>query len=276
MKITKLLAIALLPTLWSYAQAQEQTTAPTSTTTQPTEPTAEEQPAVVSPLKNKVSLAATRVYNNQLSASIVSPNKDKVDHYAPIAEGKNEAFLGLEAGWYVSNTWRLNLSAGFSFYKNPTYVKKEGVPSPGGQLPPTVPEYSTIAEQHNLGFAVNVGGDRFFHTEYLPNLVWYVGPRVGFSYVGSGYNKDEAFNYGPSQSESYRFRIAAAAGADYYLIPEKLFVGVQVDPLSYTYGVYTVKPRPSLGARSADVHGFHFLGGPNYNVDFSFKVGLNF
>ena len=77
MKITKLLAIALLPTLWSYAQAQEQTTEPTSTTTQPTEPTAEEQPAVVSPLKNKVSLAATRVYNNQLSASIVSPNEQR-------------------------------------------------------------------------------------------------------------------------------------------------------------------------------------------------------
>ena len=58
MKITKLLAIALLPTLWSYTQAQEQTTEPTTSA----EPAGEE--AVSSPLKNKVSLAATLSYNN--------------------------------------------------------------------------------------------------------------------------------------------------------------------------------------------------------------------
>ena len=100
--------------------------------------------------------------------------------------------------------------------------------------------------------------------------------RLGYSFVNEGYNADEAFNMGPSHAETFRLRVAAAAGADYYLIPEKLFVGVQVDPLSYSYGVYTAKSRPSVGARSSDTHHFNFLGGPNYNVDFSFKVGLNF
>lgn len=267
MKITKLLAIALLPSLWSYAQAQEQTTTSSEET---------QKEAVSSPLKNKVSLAATRVYNNQLSTQLADPQGSLVRVDAPFAEGKNNVYLGLEAGWYVSNTWRLNLTAGFNFSKNPGYTKKTGVPAAGQGLPPTTPEFATVPERHSLGFAITVGGDRFFHTEYLPNLVWYVGGRLGYSFVNEGYNADEAFNMGPSHAETFRLRVAAAAGADYYLIPEKLFVGVQVDPLSYSYGVYTAKSRPSVGARSSDTHHFNFLGGPNYNVDFSFKVGLNF
>ena len=155
-------------------------------------------------------------------------------------------------------------------------TKKEGVDSPINGLPATVPEFTTIPERHSMGLAVTLGSDRFFHTEYLPNLVWFVGGRLGYSFVHEGYNKNEALNYGPAQAQTFRFRVAAAVGADYYLIPEKLFVGVQVDPLSYSYGVYTAKSRPSVGARSADTHHFNFLGGPNYNVDLSFKLGLNF
>ena len=265
MKITKLLAIALLPSLWYYAQAQEQTTS-----------TEENQKEAASPLKNKVSIAATRVYNNQLSTQLIDPSSSSVTVTAPFAEGKNDAFLALEVGWYVSDSWRLNLTTGFNFSKNPGYTKKEGVDSPINGLPATVPEFTTIPERHSMGLAVTLGSDRFFHTEYLPNLVWFVGGRFGYSFVHEGYNKNEALNYGPAQAQTFRFRVAAAVGADYYLIPEKLFVGVQVDPLSYSYGVYTAKSRPSVGARSADTHHFNFLGGPNYNVDLSFKLGLNF
>ena len=120
MKISKLLAIALLPSLWSYAQAQEQTTTSSEET---------QKEAVSSPLKNKVSLAATRVYNNQLSTYLADPQASLVSVEAPFAEGKNKAYLGLEAGWYVSDTWRLNLTAGFNFSKNPGYTKKTGVPA---------------------------------------------------------------------------------------------------------------------------------------------------
>ena len=114
MKITKLLAIALLPSLWYYAQAQEQTTS-----------TEENQKEAASPLKNKVSIAATRVYNNQLSTQLIDPSSSSVTVTAPFAEGKNDAFLALEVGWYVSDSWRLNLTTGFNFSKNPGYTKKE-------------------------------------------------------------------------------------------------------------------------------------------------------
>ena len=79
MKITKLLAIALLPSLWYYAQAQEQTTS-----------TEENQKEAASPLKNKVSIAATRVYNNQLSTQLIDPSSSSVTVTAPFAEGKND------------------------------------------------------------------------------------------------------------------------------------------------------------------------------------------
>lgn len=266
MKITKLLAIALLPSLWSYAQAQEQTTE-----TAATEET--QQEAVSSPLKNRVYVAAARVYSTQLSTQLARPDENPVDVRAPFP--KSNSLLALEVGWYVSNTWRVGVSAGFDFTKIPGYTKKTGVPAAGEGLPATVPEYATIPERHLLGFAFAAGGDRFFHTKSLPNMVWYVGGRLGYSYLSEGYNKDEAFNMGPAQAETFSLRVTPVIGVDYYLISERLFAGIEVSPLSYSYSVYTAKSRPSLGARSSDAHTFNILGGPNSNVNISFKVGLN-
>ena len=94
MKITKLLAIALLPTLWSYTQAQEQTT----------EPTTSAEEAVSSPLKNKVSLAATLSYNNYLTAPAPAP---ALSHAvaAPVANWtEKNALVGVDGNWFFSNT----------------------------------------------------------------------------------------------------------------------------------------------------------------------------
>lgn len=263
MKITKLLAIALLPSLWSYAQAQEQTS---------TGETQEE--AVASPLKNKVYVAAARVYSTPISTKLATPDENPVKVEAPLSQ-ESSSLLALEVGWYVSNTWRLGVSAGFDFSKVPGYTKKTGVPAAGEGLPPTVPEYATIPERHLLGFAFAAGGERFFHTKSLPSMVWYVGGRLGYSYLSEGYNKDEAFNMGPAHAETFSLRVSPVIGVDYYLIPQKVFAGIEVNPLSYSYSVYTAKSRPSLGARSSDAHSFNILGGPNSNVNISFKIGLN-
>ena len=259
MKITKLLAIALLPSLWSYTQAQEQTA-------QPTQPTEEEKPEVVSPLKDKVSLAATLTYNSYLTAPTLFAPVPKTAHEvkAPVANWNEKALaVGVDGNWYLSHTWKLNFSAGFSFTKNPGYSKKIGV----GDV---IPEYSTVPASHNLGATVALGFDRFFHAKSNQNFVWYVGPRVGFAYVNSAanYEKDDLEYY--SQADAFNTRIAATIGADYYLVENTFFIGVQIDPLAYTYGVHTIKPQPNVGSRSANSHNFSVLAAPTLKVGFAF------
>ena len=249
MKITKLLAIALLPSLWSYTQAQEQTT----------EASVEETAEVVSPLKNKVSLAATLSYNNYLTTYAPAPAPAH-SVYAPEANWANKRMLvGLDGNWFLSNTWKLNFSTGFSFSKEPGYSKKIGVGS-------VIPEYSTVPSAHSLGATVALGFDRFFHAKSNQNFVWYVGPRLGFAYVNSAANYEEAY----SQAEAFNARIAATVGADYYLVENTFFVGVQIDPLAYTYGVHTIKPQPNVGSRSADSHNFSVLAAPTLKIGFTF------
>ncbi|WP_454998273.1 BT1926 family outer membrane beta-barrel protein [Capnocytophaga granulosa] len=253
MKITKLLAIALLPSLWSYTQAQEQTTEPTTSA----EAAGEE--AVSSPLKNKVSLAATLSYNNYLTAPAPAP---ALSHAvaAPVANWTEKNMLvGVDGNWFFSNTWKLNFSAGFNFTKNPGYSKKTGVGT-------VIPEYATVPSSHSLGAVVSLGADRYFHAKSNQNFVWYVGPRVGFAYVNSAANYEEAY----SQAEAFNARIAATVGADYYLVENTFFVGVQIDPLAYTYGVHTIKPQPNVGSRSADNHNFSVLAAPTLKIGFTF------
>ena len=256
MKITRLLVIALLPSLWLSAQAQEESA---------TGPSSQEE--VYSPLKGKYSLAATLSYNNYLSAPVPARGLESYEAEALSANWSDKKLqVGIDANWFFSNKWKLNLSAGFNFSKNPGYSEKVGVRSNGNVL---VPAYGTVAKQHSIAGILSLGADRYFHAKSNPNFVWYVGPHIGLAYVQNAKDYDEVSATGTSKTEAWNARVAATVGADYYFA-NTFFVGIQVDPLAYTYGVNTIKPQPNLGKRSADAHSFSFLAAPTLKVGFAF------
>lgn len=97
----------------------------------------------------------------------------------------------------------------------------------------------------------------------------YTGVRVGFAYGLNEMKYDEYEVMGKSTAETSNLRGALTFGVDYFVLPG-MYVGCQVDPVSYTYNMTTYKPQEGLGNLSADSHNFSLLAAPTIKIGFKF------
>lgn len=251
MKIKKLLLIAFtVPTLWITANAQEEQASKS----------------------NKFTFAATLGYNNYESAD--AP-KGLGKSFSPVQHATSwtnkGSMVGFEAGWFLNDDWRFVGSFGLSYSAYPGYYEVPGVTGDektGESYEVFVPAYGTIPVQHNLSYAMSIGGDRYFNIEGT-KLSWFAGGRMGLAYTQNSkrYNEVEKIEFGSSVARTWNYRIAAVAGADYYF-SDRFFVGAQIEGISYTYAVSSIKPQPGLANRSADHYNLSFFGAPTIKIGF--------
>lgn len=251
MKIKKLLILTVIPMLClsAYAQSDSNT-----------------------PKKGDFTLAATVGYNSYASVNAFT-GLGQTDFEARALSTNwtdKKLMVGFEGGWFFHDDWKLNLGGGLNFTNNPGYTSVPGTidenTTPGDG---SIPNYRAVADGSSLGFNVFTGVDRYFKIKGVPGLMWYAGARIGYAYAQNRMNYDEEEVMGKSVAESFNLRGALTAGIDYYVLPA-MYVGVQIDPVTYTYNTTTYKPQEGLPNLSADSHNYSLLAAPTLKIGFKF------
>lgn len=231
------------------------------------------QPKDNTPKKGDLTLAATVGYNSYASVSALPGN---LMNYEAAALSTNwsekKLMVGIEGGWFVSDTWKLNLGGGFNFSNNPGYSEVPGTMDENATFEENmgeIPGYRAVANTQSISYTVFTGADKYFKVNAVPNLMWYTGIRVGFAYAQNGVRYDEIQSMGTSIGETWNLRASATMGVDYFVLPA-LYVGAHVDVFSYTYNMTSFKPQEGLGALSADSHNYSFLAAPTIKIGFKF------
>lgn len=238
------------------------------------------------PKKGDITLALTVGYNSY--ANINAPSATYVGDEAQTINWTDKGLMvGFEAGWFVSDNWKLDLGGGLSFTNNPGYA---GTPGVGNYNDwddesitiPGLPEYRPVADAQKLSYNVYAGIDRYFGISGVPNLKWYLGARFGASFCqsqkkyddkiymsNSGSASIEILSMGKSVGQTWNLQGAIAAGVDYYLLPA-LYIGAQINPFCYTYNKTTWKPQEGMKSAEADSHNFNLLAAPTLKLGFKF------
>ena len=224
------------------------------------------------PKKGDVTLGATVGYNNYVTASAKAGN---LTNYSASAFSPNwnnkQLMVGIEGGWFVHDFWKLNIAGGFNSSTKPGYAEVEGTIDSGSYENNIgeIPTYNSINAESSLAYTAAVGVDRYFKVRNVKNLMWYTGLRVGFAYAHNQVQSDDWQMLGRSVAETWNLRAGITFGVDYYVLPS-MFVGVSVDPFTYTYGMTSYRPQEGLGRLSADTHYFSAFAAPTIRVGFKF------
>lgn len=253
MKIKKLLLAAVLPILCiatAGAQSSDNT-----------------------PQKGDVTLAATVGYNNYASIKALPGHLYNYEAEALSTDwSQKKMMVGIEGGWFVGDLWKLSLGGGVNFSNNPGYSGVPGTVDESLSLEDNlgdIPHYRAVADQYSFSYSVTAGIDRYFNVKSVKNLMVYTGLRVGFAYGLNEQKYDEYTSMGKSTAETWNLRGAFTFGVDYYVLPS-MFVGISVDPFSYTYNMTSYKPQEGLATLSADGHNFSLLAAPTIRLGFKF------
>lgn len=207
------------------------------------------------------TVAATISYNSYLN--VEAPHQGDYRYGLEAIKtnwNDKKLMVGFEGGMFVTPEIKVNLGGGFNYTYTPGY---KNVPGAGYE----VPEYSTISSSSKLAYTVFVGADYCF--QMGQNLKPFGGIRVKGGQCIAQEKFDEPESRGKSVAEAWTIGASIVGGIDYYF-NGGLFIGAQVDVLSYGYGVSTIKPAPGLANRSADSHNFGFLAAPTIKVGFNF------
>ena len=221
------------------------------------------------PKKGDVTLAVTAGYtaNTDITAQ---PGNLTTYEVTPMT---NKRFaLGIEGGWFVADKWKLSLGGGVNFLNNPGYSEVPGTVDESASVEDNmgeIPNYRAVADAQTFSYNVALGFDRYFGVKGVKNMMLYTGLRVGFAYGQNQKKYDEWTSMGKSVAETSNIRGAWTFGVDYYVFPS-LFVGVSIDPVSYTYNVTTYVPQEGLGNLSADSHRFSAFAAPTLRMGFKF------
>ena len=223
------------------------------------------------PKKGDFTVSATIGYNSY--TSIAAPS-GLLANYELQALSTNWAekklMVGLEGGWFFNNIWKLNLGGGLSFTKNPGYSEKPGTVGPNF-IPGdgSIPNYRAVGDGYFFNYNIYTGVDRYFKFKGLPeNLYFYAGGRLGAAYGLNQVFYDEFETLGKSSAETLNLRVSGTCGLDYYI--SAMYIGIQVDALSYTYNLTSYKPQEGLSNLSADRHNVGFLAAPTIKIGFKF------
>lgn len=224
------------------------------------------------PAKGDFTVAATLGYNSYTEATALPGNLTDYEASAFATDwSKKKLTVGFEAGYFVSEKWKLSLGGGINFTHNPGYADKPGTMTPGmsgEDMVGEIPSYRAVASQYSCTYNVAAGLDRYFSTS-VKNLMWYGGVRVGMAYSLNEQKYDEWTAMGKSVGESWSLRGALTIGADYYVM-KGMYVGASVDPFAYTYNMTSFRPQEGLARLSADSSNFAILAAPTVKIGFSF------
>lgn len=250
MNIKKLLISAVLPMLSLCVAAQDN-----------------------APSKGDFTVAATLGYNSYTNVTAQPGNLTDYEASAITNPWSDQKLMvGFEAGYFVSDKWKLNLGGGLNFTHNPGYADVPGTideyTADMSDLIGEIPNYRAVASQYTCVYNVMVGADRYFATK-AKGLYWYAGLRAGFAYALNEQNYDEWTSMGKSVGESWNLRGAIAIGADYFVLPA-MYVGASIYPLQYTYSMTDYKPQAGLKPIEADAHSFSILAAPTVKIGFKF------
>lgn len=253
MNIRKLLLIAVMPMMCHAVNAQE-------------------CKKDFTPRQGDFTVAATVGYNSYASVTAL---QGSLANYEAAAISTNwsdkKLMVGVEAGWFFKDLWKLNLGGGMNFTNNPGYSAVPGTMTPDASVEDNlgeIPGYRAVADAQTFTYNVFVGIDRYFKTSNT-NMMWYTGLRAGMAYAQNQQKYDEYTSMGKSIGESWNLRGAVTVGIDYFVLPS-MYVGAQVDPFAYTYNMTSYKPQEGLSNLDADSHNFSLLAAPTIKVGFKF------
>lgn len=185
--------------------------------------------------------------------------------------------VGLQAKYFLTDCWDINLSLGFNINITP---KKDFIEGDTGIDDMVIPDQKYINAQATNNWYVNIGTDRYFKTRNA-RIHPYVGATVGFQmariettepYTGkfvydedlAGDNANDIIDYDDegkpiygdedalSEQQVYLaagkvgqmfgLKVAGVAGIEYSLTPG-LILGFEFQPLAYRYDVIQIAPQ---------------------------------
>ena len=225
------------------------------------------------PKKGDFTLAATVGYNSYASVNALPGTLSSYEGAALSTNWADKKLMvGFEAGWFISDVWKLNLAGGLNLTNNPGYAAVPGTADDNASAEENmgeIPNYRAVGDAYSFGYTLSIGIDRYFKMKNVTNLMWYGGARLGVAYGLNEVKYDEYESMGKSSAETVNLRAALTCGFDYYVLPS-LYIGAQIDPFAYTYNVTAYKPQEGLSTLDADSHNFSLLAAPTV------KVGIKF
>lgn len=217
------------------------------------------------PKKGDVTLGVSVGHNSYSEIKALDGNQSL---YEAESSSKSKLMFGFEAGWFVHDFWKLSLGGGVNFSNNPGYSEVIGTVDEDNTLG-SIPSYRAVADQYSFSYNVTAGIDRYFKLNGVKNLMLYTGFRAGFNYGLNEKKYDEYTSMGKSNGETWNARAGLTFGADYYLFPN-MYVGISVDPVTYTYNVTSYNPQEGLQTLKADSHNIKALASPTVRIGFMF------
>lgn len=218
------------------------------------------------PKKNDFTVATTVGYNSFTSVQALPGGQADYSATAISTDWSDKKLMvGIEGGWFMTDLWKLTLGGGLTFTNNPSYYGMSPIYDEDNLI---LPGYDSVADAYSFGYNANLGIDRYFRLKGVKNLMLYVGVRAGFAYaVNEQFKEGEWFT--KSQAETFNLRGALTFGVDYFVLPN-MYVGLSVDPVSYTYGYVAYKPQAGMNNLAADNHNIGFLAAPTIKLGFKF------
>ena len=188
-------------------------------------------------------------------------NSGDLNHYLNISGLNNNSLVniaGLQAKYFVSDCWDINLSLGMNISITP---KKDYIEGDYKTTPDMIiPEQKYVNAQVTNNWYVTVGSNRYFKTSN-PRIQPYLGAAVGFQmariettepYTGKMYNdgNDDTEEGLPEQlylaagkaGQMFGIKGAAVAGLEYN-IAKGLIIGLEFQPIAYRYDVIQICPK---------------------------------
>ena len=258
MNIKKLLLLAVMPMIGLTVNAQQ------------------ESKIDFTPKKGDVTLAFTLGYNSYASIEAAPLLQNYYFTASPSTNWSDKKLMvGFEAGWFVSDSWKLSLGGGLNFSHNPGYPGVPGTIDAVNVNDPynvmdELPNLVAVADAQSFSYNVAIGIDRYFKLNNVTNLKPYLGLRGGYAFGNNIQRYDEPYAMGKAVAETFNIRGAVAFGMDYYVLPA-LYLGAQIEPFAYTYNMTTNRPQEGLAKQKANGHNFSFLAAPTIKI--GFKIG---
>ena len=194
--------------------------------------------------------------------------------------------VGLQAKYFFSDCWDVNMSFGMNISLTPKKDFIEGDYTTAPDL--IIPEQKYINAQMTNNWYLNLGVDRYFRTGN-PRIHPYVGGLVGFQmariettepYTGKTYPESgEGVDDGtalPQQvylaagkaGQMYGLKFAAVAGIEYN-IAKGVIIGLECQPLAYRYDVIQICPQ-GFSKYNAGHHNIKLIDMPVLKFGFRF------
>ena len=211
-------------------------------------------------------------------------NSGDLNRYLNIS-GLNDNSLvniaGLQAKYFISDCWDINLSFGMNISITP---KKDYIEGDNSVPDVIIPDQKYVNAQMTNNWYMSVGTNRYFKTGN-PRIHPYLGVVAGFQmariettepYTGDTYKDSDDSEELPSQvyvsgskaGQMYGFKVAAVAGIEYSIAKGFVF-GFEMHPLAYRYDLIQICPK-GFDKYNASHHNIKIFEMPVVKLGFRF------